>query len=97
MTILCVVSHIMKRGSEPSVAVASRVSQMAGGQGFTFNFGFGKFVATLFSSAGGNEESRLPRKFARSQWSSTNRRGIFAFVTRRGVHVSLPVGLRRRQ
>ena len=48
MAIFCVVFHTMERGFELSVEVASRVLQMAGGEGFTFNFMFGK---TLRSSS----------------------------------------------
>ena len=42
MAIFCVVFHTMKRGFELSVAVASRVLQMARDEGFTLNFLFGK-------------------------------------------------------
>ena len=41
MAIFCVFCHTMKRGFELLVAVASQLLQMAGGEGFTFNFVFG--------------------------------------------------------
>ena len=46
--IFCAAFHTMKRGFELSVAVASQVLQMAGGEGFIFNLLFGK---TLRSSS----------------------------------------------
>ena len=42
VAIFCVAFHTMKRGFELSVAVASQVLQMSGGEGFIFNFLFGK-------------------------------------------------------
>ena len=42
VAIFCVAFHTMKRGFELSVAVASQVLQMSGGEGFVFNFLFGK-------------------------------------------------------
>ena len=42
MAIFCVFCHTMKRGFELLVAVALQVLQMAGGEGFTFKFLFGK-------------------------------------------------------
>ena len=38
----CVAFHTMKRGFELSVALASQGLQMARGEGFIFNFVFGK-------------------------------------------------------
>ena len=42
VAIFCVAFHTMKRGFELSVAVASQVLQMSGGESFIFNFLFGK-------------------------------------------------------
>ena len=42
VAIFCVAFHTMKSGFELSVAVASQVLQMSGGEGFIFNFLFGK-------------------------------------------------------
>ena len=48
VAIFCLAFHPMKRGFELSVAVASQVLQMSEGEGFIFNFLFGK---TLRSSS----------------------------------------------
>ena len=42
VVIFCVAFHTMKRGFELSVAVASQMLQMSGGEGLIFNFLFGK-------------------------------------------------------
>ena len=42
VAIFCVAFHTMKRGFELSVALASQVLQMSRGEGFIFNFLFGK-------------------------------------------------------
>lgn len=42
VAVFCTAFHAMKRGIELSVAVASQVLQMAGGEGFVFNFLVGK-------------------------------------------------------
>ncbi|CAN0147179.1 unnamed protein product, partial [Laminaria digitata] len=46
VAIFCLAFHTMKRGFELSVAVVSQVLQMSEGEGFIFNFLFGKTIRT---------------------------------------------------
>ncbi|CAN0075198.1 unnamed protein product, partial [Laminaria digitata] len=47
VAIFCLAFHTMKRGFELSVAVVSQVLQMSEGEGFIFNFLFGKTLRTV--------------------------------------------------
>ena len=89
MVVFCVGFHTMKGGLELSVAVASQALWMAGGEGFAFNFLFGK--TKLLPSGGGKEESRLPRNLrGRSRGRVPTGGGIHEMGTRGGVPASVP-------
>ena len=96
VVIFCVAFHTMVHGLELSVAVASQVLQMTGGEGFISTSYWGRRYE-LVPSGCGKEEPRLPRNLrGRSRGRAPTGGEIHAIVTRRGVIALVPERSRRR-
>ena len=96
VAIFCVAFHTMKRGFELSVAVASQVLQMSGGESFIFNFLFGKTLRNSSHAVVVKKNLDCREICAVSHGGVPTGGGIRAVVTRQGARIIVPKRFRRR-
>ena len=90
VVVFCVTFYTGKCGVKVSVAVASQLLQMAGGEGFIFNSLFGMTLRSSSQAVVVKEEPKLPRNWhGRSRGRVPTGGGIHAMVT--GIEVRIPV------